>query len=132
MADWEVVFERTLQPCARFGLAGGKLVADAGDAPQPDSIEFPLVENALSALRQRLRLKAAATKPGSALLSPDGLELIGISSSGGWNRFVLTGDARSASLYQGDGVVVEEFAIRNLDHVAKFDAGAFLLAPAGQ
>jgi hypothetical protein len=129
VADWEVVFERTFQPCRQFGVVGGKLVANAGNAPQPDSIEFPLVENALSAVRQKLRLKAVAAKPGSALISPDGLELVGISSSGDWNRFVLMGDGHNATLHQGDGVVVEEFVIRNLDHIAKFDAGAFLLAP---
>ncbi|MGH8047259.1 MAG: hypothetical protein ACREKL_08430 [Chthoniobacterales bacterium] len=133
VADWEVVFERTLQPCAKFGLVGGELVADAGVAPQSDSIEFPLVANSLSPMRQQLRLVAVATKPGSALTTSDGLELIEVSAADGWNRFALTGDGHNAALYQGDGVVVEEFAIRNLDHIAKFDAGSFLLAaPATQ
>jgi hypothetical protein len=124
VANWEVVFERTLRPCANFTPAdfGVKI------ATQSDSIEIPLVANSLSPVRQKLRLKAEATNPGSALAASDGLELLEVSSDGDWNRFVLTGDGHSATLYQGDGVVVEEFAIRNLDHIAKFDAGAFLLA----
>lgn len=128
VADWEIVFERTLQACGVFGLRDGKLVADAGSASQSDSIEFPLVENALSAMRQKLRLKAAATGHGSALLSPEGLELVGISVTGGWSRFVFDGDGKNATLYQGNGLVVEEFSVRNLDRIARFDAGTFLLA----
>jgi hypothetical protein len=145
VADWEVVFERTLQPCAEFGLSDGKLVSRPPiEFPirlsddklvsklrawsPPDSIELPLIENALSAVRQKLRLRAAAAKPGSALVSVDGLELVGISATGDWSRFALAGDGHNATLYQGNGVVVEEFNIRNLDHIAKFDAGSFLLA----
>ena len=34
--------------------------------------------------------------------------------------------------YQGDGIVVEEFAITGLDQIAAFDAGTFLLAAPAQ
>ncbi|MDD5198880.1 MAG: hypothetical protein PHC88_03685 [Terrimicrobiaceae bacterium] len=134
VADWEVVFERTLQPCANFGIADGKLVADAGTVPPADSLTVSLVGNALQPGKTSLRFKAIATNPGSALVSPEGIELIEVSAAGGWKRFALAGGAGAgeAKIFQGDGIVVEEFALRQLDRVAAFDAGSFLLAPAAQ
>jgi hypothetical protein len=132
VSDWEVVFERSFQPCAQFGLVEGKLAAETAAAPV-DAIAVPLVENALRpGAREKLRLQAVATLPGSALASPDGLELVEVSSEGNWNRFSISGNERQARLYQGDGIVVEEFSIEGLDQVAAFDAGTFLLAPAEQ
>jgi hypothetical protein len=136
IADWEVVFEHMLEPCANFGLEGGKLVADAGSAPQASSITASLVENVLEPGKvQQLRLTAAPLHPGSAWVTDDGLGLIDISSQGQWNRFAIgnvSDGGRNATLYQGDGLVVEEFSIGHLDQIASFDIGSFLLAPGGQ
>jgi hypothetical protein len=136
VADWEVVFEHTLEPCANFGVVGGKLVADAGSTPQVNSITASLVENVLEPGKaQKLRLTAAPLHPGSAWVTDDGLDLIDISSQGQWNRFAIgnaSDGGMSATLYQGDGFVVEEFTIAHLDQIASFDVGSFLLAPVGQ
>jgi hypothetical protein len=134
VADWEVVFERTLQPCQNFGLVDGKLVADAGRTPQSDAATISLVENTLQPGKpQTLRLRAVATHPGSALVSPDGLRLLEISGEGEWTRCVLnTSGGNTARLYQGDGLIVEEFTIPHLDEIGAFDAGSFLLEPAAQ
>ncbi len=90
----------------QFDVVGGKLIADAGAVAPTDSLEVGLVENALVPGAQKLALKAAATTPGR----------------------VLAGGSSGATLYQGDGIVVEEFALRGLDQLAAFDAGSFLLA----
>jgi hypothetical protein len=147
VADWEVVFERTLQPCANFGVVDGKLVADCGRTQQFQLVTVSLIENALEpGKKPQLRLAAVPMHPGSAWVtvpksaggtSPNeigggtegGIAVIQISTAGNWNRIVLGGDATPPdfSIYQGDGVVVEEFLIRNLDHIAAFDAGSFLL-----
>jgi hypothetical protein len=135
VTDWEVVFERSLQPCANFGIVDGKLVADAGASPQNDAITVPLIENELQPGKaQTLRLRAVATQPGSALVSPDGLRLLEISGEGSWSRFALVPAEgnRAATLYQGDGLVVEEYSLSHLESIAAFDAGSFLLAPAAQ
>lgn len=131
IADWEVVFERTLRPCADFGVIDGQLAADAGAAPPNDRIAVELVENALEpGAKTRLELQAVGTRPGSALAAPGGLALIEISAAGDWNRFALgPGADGTAALYQGDGIVVEQFRLGGLDHLAAFDAGSFLLAP---
>jgi hypothetical protein len=132
IADWEIVFERTLQPCAQFGVVDGKLVADAGKATLEDSLTVPLVENALQSGKTSLRLRAILTTPGSALASPEGIILIQVSTAGDWTRLAVAGDVKSsaAKLYQGNGLIVEEFSLDHLDHIAAFDAGSFLLAPA--
>lgn len=134
VADWEVVFERTWQPCAKFGVVDGKLVADAGDTAQRTVRPVSLIENALApGKEEQLRLLASPRHPGSALVTPDGLKLVEVSAQGDWSRFAFgPGDGADAMLYQGDGVVVEEFALRHLDQLASFDAGSFLLAPAAQ
>jgi hypothetical protein len=135
VADWEVVFDRALQPCRNFGLVGGKLVADAGQTAQSDTTTVSLVENTLQPDKpQTLNLRAVATHPGSALISPDGLRLLEISGEGEWSRLVLraTDGNRAARLYQGNGLVVEEFTIPHLDEIASFDAGSFLLVPEAQ
>jgi hypothetical protein len=40
--------------------------------------------------------------------------------------------AGKATLYQGDGLVVEQFSLEHLDQIAAFDAGSFLLAAPAQ
>ncbi len=132
-ADWEVVFERSLEHCRNFDVVGGKLVADGGPARQPaNEITVRLTENVLEPRENELKLEAVGTGGGSALSSLDGLRLISVSSKGGWFRFAMVAGARpgEATLYQGNDCVVEEFALKNLDRIAAFDAGAFLLAPA--
>lgn len=132
VADWEVAFERARQPCADFGVSDGRLVAGAADAAPGKKVEIKLVPNALHPGPESLTLEAAATTAGSALRAPDGLALVEISAGGKWSRFAVVPEknGRAATLYQGDGVVVERFALTNLDRIAAFDAGSFLLAPA--
>lgn len=136
VADWEVVFEHTLEPCANFGLVDGKLAADAGSATEVSAVTVSLIENVLEPGKvQQLRLTATPLHPGSAWVTDDGLELIDISTQGQWNRFAIgnvSDGGRNATLYQGDGLVVEEFSITHLDQIASFDVGSFLLAPSGQ
>jgi hypothetical protein len=136
IADWEVVFEHTLEPCANFGVSGGKLVADAGSLALVSSVTVSLVENVLAPGKaEQLRLTAVPMHPGSAWITDDGLDLIDISTQGQWSRFAVgtvSNGGRDVTLYQGDGLVVEEFSITHLDQIGSFDVGSFLLAPAAQ
>jgi len=136
IADWEVVFEHTLEPCANFAASGGKLLADAGSIPLVNTVTVPLVENVLEPGKaQQLRLTAVPMHPGSAWITDDGLDLIDISTQGQWSRFAVgsvSNGGRDVTLYQGDGLVVEEFSITHLDQIGSFDVGSFLLAPSAQ
>ncbi len=130
VVDWEIVFERTIVPCAKFGIVDGRLVADAGAAPQSGEITMDLALNELDPRPQSLTLKAVLQKPGACLAAPDGLKLLPVSGEGAWSRVVMApGDKPGAArLALGDGLVVEEFTIRNLDQIAPFDCGSFTLA----
>lgn len=132
VSDWEVVFERELRPVGAFGLVDGALQPDAGGASA--ELTVPLVENALEPGPASVRLHVGAAKPGSALFAPCGLALVEISAEGEWTRFAVVPGAKrgEATVFQGNGLLVEEFALRHLDEIAAFDAGAFLLRPAAQ
>lgn len=129
VADWEVVFERSLQPCADFGWKDGHLVASGGDASAKSELNVALIPNDLEPKPDTLTIRASASGSGSQLVAKNGLKLLPVSDSGGWNRFILKpgGERGDAVLYQGNGIVVEEFSIRDLDEIAAYDAGSFLL-----
>ncbi len=76
VADWEVAFERALQPCKNFGLLGGKLVADAGQRRRAPLHPFRSSKTRPARKIQTLRLRAIGAHPGSALVSPEGLRLL--------------------------------------------------------
>ncbi len=132
VADWEVVFEREWRAADRFGLLDGRLAPEGGAVPAERMV--PLVPNALEPGPASVRLRFGSANPGSALFAPGKLKLIEVSTDGAWNRFVFAPGpaAGEATLFQGDGLLVEEFAVRHLEELAAFDAGEFLLTPAAQ
>ncbi len=131
VSDWEVAFERSIQPCAGFGFEDGRLVAEARETP-PDFVDVPLVPNALETGRKPLRVSAVQSGSGSALVAPGGLELLPVTTQGNWNRFALVKDSSALRLFQGNGIGVEEFIVRNPEQMARFDAGSFLLSRTGE
>lgn len=131
VSDWEVAFERSMQPCARFGLENGRPVAEAPETP-PDSVDVRLIPNALESVSKPLKLSVMKSGPGSALAAPGGLELLPVTTQGNWSRFALVKDGDALRLFQGNGIGVEEFIVRNPGEMARFDAGSFLLARDGE
>jgi len=126
-SGWKVIFERTFEPCSRFGFVGGRLVADAGGEPRQDSVEVVLTYVALDPRFQTLEVVARSDARGSYLAAKDGLPLLRVSDTPGLGRVILRKGktAGRTSLFQGDGAVVEEFAIRGLSGIAAFDCGEF-------
>jgi hypothetical protein len=127
VADWQVVFERTLEPCARFGWVDGRLVADAGTASLPSEIEVHLLPNNLLKGPQRIRLRAAVRDGVAQLCTADGLPLVNVSGREGARRVALIpgGRAGSARVFVGSDAVVEEFSVRHINRMAAFDCGTF-------
>lgn len=132
VSDWEVAFERTLQPCADFGVVEGRLVAHAAGSTPIDFVDVKLVPNELEMDSKPLRVSAVSSGAGSALAAENGLEFLPVTAQGGWKRFALLAADGVLTLYQGNGVGVEEFSVRNPSHIARFDAGSFLLAAEGE
>ncbi len=123
--EWEINFEKTVTPCAKFGIVDGALVADAGDAPQRSSMDIALATGGLTAEAPKLTVQLASDASGLWLETASKLKLVRVADQTQANRFVLVPGENKASMtaYAGDGVVVAEYSITGLDAIAEIDAG---------
>lgn len=124
--EWVVDWEKTLRESGRFGFVNGEVTADAGEAPQLDSLRFRLEENPLTGERQTITIRAVADSRGTLLVNEDGLPLLRISDTPGIRRAVIQRGKSpdSLRLLQGDGAAVEEYLIEGLRHILPLNAGA--------
>ncbi len=134
--DWTIIADRRVVDCKDFGIASDGLVADGSDGELPDSIQVKLRPNPLAPNHPDTLVAESRSEDGRIWLTADnGLQLLPLSEPNGWSRVALIDDAgdAEATLYQGNGWVVEEFNISGLDQISSFDGGTFLLAaPATQ
>jgi len=123
--DWEVFLDKTIENSRRFGLVEGKLVPDAGQAPQPVEQKISLLANTLNAHGSTLTLRAAAGPSGLWLQAADGLPLLALTSRNFIDRTVVAPGETPDSLrvFAGDGVVVSEYLITGLGSIAAIEAG---------
>ena len=130
--DWTIIADRRVVGCKDFGIASDGLVADGTDEELPDSIQVKLRPNPLDPNHPDTLIVEARSEDGRIWLTADnGLQLLPLSEANGWSRVALIGDAGDieATLYQGNGWVVEEFSVSGLDQISSFDGGTFLLGP---
>lgn len=122
--DWEVFLDKTIENSRRFGFVDGKLVPDAGQNPQPSEQKITLLGNTLNAKGSDLMLKAAAPS-GLWLQTADGLPLLNLTNKKFFDRIIVTKgeSAESLRVFAGDGVVVAEYLVSGLDHIAEIEAG---------
>lgn len=128
--DWTILADRRIVECSDFGIGKDGLVADAGDADLPDSLTVKLRPNPLDpGHADTLVVEARAENNRAWLTANNGLKLLPVSEADGWSRVALigNGDKAEATLYQGNGWVVEEFHVSGLDQISSFDGGTFLL-----
>ncbi len=134
--DWTITADRRVVGSKEFGIAPDGLVADGSDEELPDSIQVKLRPNPLHPEHPDTLVVEARSEEGRIWLTADnGLRLLPLSEANGWSRVALIGDVdiAEATLYQGNGWVVEEFNISGLDQISSFDGGTFLLkAPSTQ
>ncbi len=131
-AAWSVVFDRRIARCPDFGWSNGRLVPDGGTAPAAWTV--PLAPNDLDpAAPREITLSAGHDAAGSFLATAEGLVLLRISDAPGIARVMIVPGPQSgeAVFYQGDGAGVASFRIRGMDRLTSFDAGDFVLPPAG-
>lgn len=123
--DWEIYLDKTIENSRRFGLRDGKLVADAGDVPQPVEKKIGLPVDPLTGKKSSVILKAMTLPGGLWLAAKDGLPLKKLSESPSFDRFVVTeGDGTSSlRLWAGNGVVVAEYLVTGLGALVPLDAG---------
>lgn len=126
VVDWQIVFERSITDCQRFGIEDGALVAFSDSLP--DSARVSGVKNPLDPDAQPFDF-VAVSENGRSLIRIDGLAAIPVGTAGEWTRVALVpGAGDSLNFFQGDGVVVEVYRLRSPENIARFDAGEFLLA----
>jgi hypothetical protein len=114
-----------IQDCRRFGIVDGKLVPDAGDAPQSDHVDVALASGGLTPSPQKLALRVSSDKAGLWLETRSGLRLAFLTSQFNVRRIVLLlGPGKELlTMYAGDGAVVAEYAVRGLGNIVEIDAG---------
>jgi hypothetical protein len=123
--EWVVDWEKTIRQSERFGFANGEVTADAGTAPQLDSLRFRLEENPLTGERETITIRAAVDSNGTRLVTEDGLPLLLVSDQPGVQRAVIHRGKSpdSIRLLQSNGAAVEEFLIEGLRHILPLNAG---------
>lgn len=122
---WKILLEKSITPCARFGIVDGRLVADAGTAPQQDTVETRLSPAGLSPVGRRASVKPVSHN-GAIWLEVNNLRTLRVGDfSASAPRLVVRKDADGGQLqlFAGDGSVVAEFLVSGLDQIEPFDAG---------
>ncbi len=123
--EWVVDWEKTIRQSERFGFSNGEVTADAGTAPQLDSLRFRLEENPLTGERETITIRAVVDANGARLVTEDGLPLLHVSDQPGLQRAVIHRGKSpdSIRLLQSNGAAVEEFLIEGLRHIIPLNAG---------
>ncbi|HRJ73178.1 MAG TPA: FlgD immunoglobulin-like domain containing protein [Terrimicrobiaceae bacterium] len=121
---WEIVFEKTLHDCLRFGIVDGALAADAGNAEPDTRLTLFLASGGLTASSHALKAKIIAGPDGLWLVTADGLRLFRIAEQTGVYRVAVQADAgRSATVYAGNGAAVAEYLVTGLGNIAEIEVG---------
>lgn len=125
LTGWTIEWERSIEDCARFGFAEGRIVADAGNTPQKKELKFRLKKNPLTGYQEILALRAVADKGGVHLVAAGGLPIVDVSSRGDVNRIAIQRGKLpdSIQILQGNGFFVEEFLVQGLKNILPLDAG---------
>jgi hypothetical protein len=123
-SNWEILLERTIEYCSKFGVVGGKLVADAGDAAPQDEFHMRADSGGLTTKGMEMTLRAVAGQDALWLEDKSGLKLVQVAGQPAARVAVSPGDAiGTLKVYAGDDSVVSEFLVTGLLDVSSFDAG---------
>jgi hypothetical protein len=122
---WKILLEKSITPCARFGIVDGRLVPDAGSTPQQDTVEMRVSPAGLSPVGRRVNVKAASYN-GAVWLEINNLRTLRVGDFSAPNPRLVArkvADSSQVQLFAGDGSVVAEFLVSGLDQIEPFDAG---------
>lgn len=134
VSDWRILLERMITPNENFGVVDGEVTSDGGAESRSLSAEVALEPNELARDGQVIKLAGAFDAQGSYLATESGLPLVRVSDRSGLTgvAVVPAKDSGGVRLFQGNGSVVEEFLILNLEKIAAFDCGDFQLVDGDQ
>lgn len=123
-SNWEILLERTIEYCSKFGVVGGKLVADAGDAAPQDEFRMRADSGGLTTKGTEMTLRVISGKDALWLEDKSGLKLVQVAEKTARRVAVAPGDTiGTLKVYAGDDTVVSEFLVTGLLDISSFDAG---------
>ncbi len=123
--SWKILLEKSITPCARFGIVDGRLAANAGDTPQQDTVETRLSPAGLSPVGRRANVKAISYQ-GAIWLEVNNLRTLRVGDFSAPSPRIIArkvADSSQLQIFAGDGSVVAEFLVSGLDQIEPFDAG---------
>ena len=123
--EWAIAFEKSIQDCRKFGVVDGRLVADAGAAPQAEHVNITLAAGGLTPSPRMLAVRVSFDHAGLWLETRSGLRLAFLASQPNVRRVALfSGPGKNLlTVYAGDDAVVAEYGIRGLGNIVEIDAG---------
>ena len=123
---WEKWFDRSLVPFQYFDVREGKVIPADARTDSPPVFVKP-ANNPLENTRQaNFQLTIYADDTGAWVLSVDGLPLFKVCETKNIKQTRWTSDgANGMRVYVSDGTVVEEYHLRSLENLFRFDAGSF-------
>ena len=125
VSNWEVFFSKAVWKSDTFAAAAPLLARTPPFAPE-EKVSVKLVPNPLLQVAPAsLTMTIAFDADGSFLRSADGLPLRRVTDTAGLKWAVIGPDGKTLTLFQSDGVVVEEFRVGKLANMMAFDAGEY-------
>ena len=124
---WKTIDQKRILRSDTFAAVADQLGRPAALVPEAIVLQKtkpnPLLQNA----RSEAKLQVSVTADGAILTTHDALPLLQLTEAKDLKWAVLVREGKSLTLFQSDGVVVEEFKIGNPDHLMSFDAGEYTL-----
>lgn len=123
---WEKWFDRTLTAFKFFDLKDGEVVPASAKTDSPPVFVRP-ANNPMENTRQALfQLSITTDETGAWVANADGLPLLQVCATKNIKQTKCISDgANGLRVYTSDGIVVEEYHIKSLENLFRFDAGSF-------
>jgi len=123
---WEKWLERSLRPFHYFDIKNGQVVA-AQEKTESAPVSIQTAENPLeNGAPGNLSLVIVEDDSGAWVASSDGLPLLQVAKTKNIVQIKWAADGASGlRVFVSDGCAVEEYRVRGLDNLYRFDAGEF-------
>ena len=130
-SEWRVTYLKRIRKSDTFDAIAPHLGGAKPPVPEPvvklKTRPNPLLDDE----RSEISLKVKVDAEGALLITGAGLPLVRLTTAENLKWAVLARREEGLSLFQGDGVVVEEFRIKKPENMMSFDAGDIEVPPAG-
>ena len=126
-STWKTIEQKRIVNSDTFAAVAKDL--GRSEPPKPEALVKltsklnPLLQNA----RADVQVQVVVAPDGAMLCTADGLPLVQLTDAKGLKWCALVPEAKSLTLFQSDGAVVEEFKIAKPDNLMSFDAGDYTL-----